>query len=242
MKDKVVIITGSSRGMGAATARLVNAQGGKVVLHGRTETSELIKIAKELDAFYIICDVADKQAVTESVEKVVQKFGRIDSLINCAGAVKSKEFLELEDKDWYDDFNVNMLGTVHFCQAVIPRMEQGSTIVNISSIRGLTNLARGGIMPYSVSKAGVISLTVGLAKEFGPKIRVNCVAPGPTETEMAKTWAPEMRQKYKTESLVGRIATPEDIAKTVLFFASDQSGIVTGQIFTADGGYGLYGK
>jgi 3-oxoacyl-[acyl-carrier protein] reductase len=242
MKDKVVIITGSSRGMGAATAKLIQEQGGKVVLHGKSETAGLMELAKKLKAAYITCDITDKAEVMKSVETVLQKFGRIDSLINCAGAVKSKDFLELEDQDWYDDFNVNLLGTAHFCQAVIPHMKQGSTIVNVSSIRGLIKLSRGGALPYCVSKAGVTSLTVGLAKEFGPKIRVNCVAPGPTETEMAKGWSAEMREKYKTESLVGRIANPEDIAKVIVFFASEQSGIVTGQILSADGGYELYGK
>lgn len=242
MKNKAVLITGSSRGMGAATARLAHTQGAKVVLHGKTETKELVALAKELDTMYITCDVSDKAAVDTEVAKVVTEFGHIDSLVNCAGWVKSTPFLELTDKDWLDDFSINLLGTAHFCQAVIPHMEQGGTIVNVSSIRGLINLARGGALPYCVSKAGVTSLTVGLAKEFGPKIRVNCVAPGPTETEMAKTWSPEMREKYETETLVGRVALPDDIANVILFLASEQSGIMTGQILQADGGYGLYGK
>ena len=242
MKGKVVLISGSSRGMGAATARLAHAQGDTVVVHGRSETPQLVELAKELAAPYVVCDVSDQVKVKKAVETIVEEYGRINTLINCAGWVKSTPFLELTDQDWLDDFQINLLGTAHFCQAAIPHMGHGSSIVNVSSIRGIANLARGGALPYSVSKAGVISLTIGLAKELGPKIRVNCVAPGPTETDMAKTWSVEMRESYKTQSLVDKIAQPDDIAKVILFLASDQAGIMTGQVLTADGGYEIYGK
>ncbi len=242
LEGKVVLITGSSRGMGAASARLAASRGAKVVLHGRTESEELIKLSDELGVMSINCDVSDKQAVKHSVDLVIKQYGKIDVLINCAGYVKSKPFLDLEDSDWYADFNINVLGSANFCQLVIPQMNKGGSIVNVSSIRGLSNLARIGAVPYCVSKAGVISLTVALAKEYGPTIRVNCVAPGPTETDMAKYWPPEIRKKYETESLLDKIPTPEEMAKIILFLASDESGIMTGQVLTADTGYTIYGK
>lgn len=242
MKDKVILITGSSRGMGAATARIAAERGAKVVLHGRTESPELLSLAKELGAMYVVCDVADKEAIKEAVATVVNEMGKIDSLVTSAGWMTSIPFLELEDEDWLKDFSINMLGTANFCQAVIPHMSDGGSIVTVSSIRGHTNYARPGAMQYCASKAAVMSLTIGLAKEYGPKIRVNCVAPGPTDTEMAKSWSPEMRKKYDVESLLGRIAQPEDIAKVIMFLASDESGIMTGQILAADAGYELYGK
>lgn len=242
MNNKVIVITGSSRGIGGATARLAKERGAKVVVHGRTDSEELQRLASELDAFKICCDIADKAAVVREVKRVVEKFDRVDMLVNSAGYVKSKPFLELEDQDFYDDFNVNLLGTVHFCQAVIPHMEAGSSIVNISSIRGIPNLASARTMPYSVSKVGVLSLTIGLAKEYGPAIRVNCVTPGGTETDMAKTWSDELRRKYNEESLLKRVAQPEDVAKTILFLASDEASVITGKILSTDGGYEIYGK
>ncbi|MFN8016253.1 MAG: SDR family oxidoreductase [Acidimicrobiia bacterium] len=242
MENKVVVISGSSRGIGAAFARLAHSKGAKIVVHGRTQTDELERISKELDAFPIVCDVSDKKQVMSEFSRIIDEFGRIDSLVNCAGTIKSKEFLELEAQDWYDDFNVNFLGVVNFCQAAIPHMSEGSTIVNISSTRGKTNLARAGALPYSVSNAGIASLTIGLAKDLAPKIRVNAIAPGPTETDMAKTWTPERRAQYEKESLIGRVAQPGEMAEIIYFFASDQSAIITGQFFTADGGYEIYGK
>ena len=242
MQDKVVLITGSSRGIGAATARLAVERGAKVVVHGKTDSPTLQSLASEIGAFKIFCDVADKVAVSQEVSRVVDKFGGIDVLINSAGYAKSKPFLELTDQDFYDHFNVNLLGTVHFCQAVIPYMNKASSIVNISSLRGLTNFASARIMPYSVSKAAILSLSIGLAKEYGPDIRVNCVAPGGVETDIAKGWSNELRTKYKEESLIKRIAKPEDVAKVILFLASDESSLLTGKVFSADGGYEIYGK
>lgn len=241
-KGKTVVVTGSSRGIGAATARLAKKRGAHVVVHGKTDSDELGKIAKELDALKIFCDVADRKAVIDAVEKVVGKYGTIDVLVNSAGMVKSKPFLELDDQDFYDDFNVNLLGTVHFCQAVIPHMSDGSAVVNVSSIRGIHNLSSARAMPYCISKSGVISLSIGLAKQFGPKIRVNCVAPGGTETDIAKHFTPELRKKYTDESMIKRIASPEEVARTILFLASDEASLITGKVISTDGGYEVYGK
>ncbi len=241
LKDKVILITGSSRGIGAATARLAKDYGAKVILHGKEESDEIRNIAKELDSPYIVCDVKDEQAVNKAVNEILSKVGRIDALINNAGITNPKAFMESTDEDWLEAFNVNVLGTVHFCKAVIPQMQKQryGRIVNVASIRayGITS----GRPAYSASKAAVMNLTAVLAKEFAPDIFVNAVSPGFTETDMAKTWTEKVWNQVKT-ALVGRVGQPKEIAEMLLFLASDKASFITGQTYLVDGGYSVSGK
>jgi 3-oxoacyl-[acyl-carrier protein] reductase len=242
--DKVLLITGASRGgMGAAAARLAHKRGGTVIVHGHTENDELLQLAKELGCNYVACDIADKIAVDKAIEKAVGFHKRIDVLINAAGLAASQPFLESEDDHWEQMYRVNLLGTVHMCQAVIPYMlKQGSgRIVNVSSTRGHSTLASNRITAYSAAKAAVINLTASLAKEFAPTIAVNCVSPSFTLTHMSQTWTDKVREQAKT-SLVGRAAQPEEIAEPMLFLASERAGFITGQDLLVDGGYELAGK
>lgn len=243
MKDKVVLITGSSRGMGAAAARLAVERGAKVILHGKTETDELKSLAKSLNMEYITCNVADKKAVREAVDKVLKKVGRVDALINSAGFVKVVPFIETDDEHWIESYRVNVLGTVHFIQAVLPYMQKAKKgrIVNVASIRGHANMASNRGMAYSASKAAIVSLTASLAKEYAPEIAVNAVSPGFTMTDMSKTWNETVWNQVKT-SLLKRAAQPEEIAEVMLFLACDQASFITGQTIIADGGYELAGK
>ncbi len=244
LKGKVIIITGSSRGIGAAAARIASERGAKVVVHGKTDSDALSAIANKLHAYKIVCDVADKEAVENAVNSVVEKFGRVDGVINSAGIAMSKPFLELEDDDWMAEFQVNLLGTVHFCQAAIPYMQQqkSGAIVNVSSLRGLADYSSVRNMPYGISKAGVVSLTHGLANGFGPDVRVNCVAPGGTLTDMAENWPDEVRRKYTEDAALQRAAQPEEVAKLMLFLVSDDASAITGETVSADTGYRTYGK
>jgi NAD(P)-dependent dehydrogenase (short-subunit alcohol dehydrogenase family) len=242
--NKVLLITGASRGgMGAAAARLAHQRGGMVIVHGHSENSELLELAKELDAKSITCDIADKSAVTKAVEQAAGFYNRIDVLINTAGLVTSQPFLDSEDEHWEQQYRVNVLGTVHMCQAVIPHMlKQGNgRIVNVSSTRGRSTLASSRITAYSAAKAAIINLTASLAKEFAPTIAVNCVSPSFTLTHMSETWNDTVRAQAKT-SLVGRAAQPEEIAEPILFLASDRAGFITGQDLLVDGGYEIAGK
>ncbi len=243
MKNKIILITGSSRGIGAATARLAHSRGAKVTVHGRSDSEELRKIADELNAFKIFCDVSDRSAVVDAVKTVVEEFGQIDGLVNSAGIARFKPFLEMENEDWKEEFETNVLGTVNFCQAVIPIMQrQGNgSIANVSSIRGINQLVSNRGMSYSISKVSITGLTSALAKEFAPVIRVNAVAPGFTNTDMAKTWNDSVR-KQANSALLGRVAEPKEIAAALLFLISDDSSFVTGQTLIVDGGYGLAGK
>ena len=244
LKDKVIIITGSSRGgMGAAAARIASQRGAKVVLHGRAETDELKALAKELQSDYVLCDITDKSAVDSAVAEVIEKTGKIDALINCAGMAASAPFLESDDEHWTDVFKVNVLGTVHFIQAVAPHMLKAKSgrIVNVSSIRGMENMASSRITAYSASKAAVNNLTSALAKEFAPYIAVNAVAPGFTKTHMSKGWTEAVHAQVKT-ALLQRAAQHEELAETMIFLASDEASFITGQVLVVDGGYGIAGK
>lgn len=238
---KTVLITGSAAGIGAATAKLARAYGAKVILHGRTETDELKTLAKELTAKFFVADVTDKSAVSEGIKALEED--KIDVLVNCAGVTEPKPFFDTEDADWLKTFQVDLLGIVHCCQAVIPSMQNHryGRIVNVASIRAHASMATARGMAYSVAKAGVVNLTAALAKEFAPDIAVNAVSPGFTKTHMAKTWNDDVWKQIKS-SLLGRPADPKEIAETILFLASDRARFITGQTLIVDGGYAISGK
>jgi 3-oxoacyl-[acyl-carrier protein] reductase len=185
--------------------------------------------------------VSDPSVAKQIVDQVIQTMGRIDGLINCAGITEPTEFLDTTDDHWLKVFKVNVLGTVHFCQEVIPHMQKQKygRIVNVSSIRGygLTS----GRPVYSASKAAIINLTASLAKDFAPDIAVNSVAPGFTETDMSKTWSEKVWQQVN-QSLLARVAQPKEIAEALLFLVSDRASFITGQTLLVDGGYTLSGK
>jgi 3-oxoacyl-[acyl-carrier protein] reductase len=243
LKDKKVFITGSSRGIGRATAELAYKRGAKVILHGKKITKELEALARELEAEICCFDVSSAEETNKEINALVERLGHIDVLVNSAGTVKVQPFLEANDENWLENFNVNFLGTVHVIQAVLPVMIKNGkgSIVNVSSIRGERTMASNRGMAYSASKAAVINLTSALAKEFAPNIRVNSVAPGFTFTDMSKTWNETVHNQVKT-ALLGRGAQPKEIAETILFLASDAASFITGQTIDADGGYKISGK
>ena len=241
LDGKVVLITGSSRGIGAATARLAKSYGAKVILHGKENSDHLKKLARSLNAQSISCDVTDEREVRTAVQQMINKEGRIDVLVNCAGVTNSKPFLEFTAEEWLEVFKINVLGTVNFCKIVIPFMQKANygRVVNIASIRAYE--ITSGRAAYSVSKAGIVNLTSTLAKEFAPIIAVNAVSPGFTETDMSKTWNEKIWAQAKT-ALLGRIAQPDEIAEAILFLASDKASFITGQTLLVDGGYSISGK
>ena len=192
MKKKI-LITGSSRGIGAAIARLAKEKGYDVLLHGRTHSSHLINLAKELDSKYIIFDVSKEDEVKQAFSEI----SRIDVLVNSAGVNISKAFDNLTDSDWKAIYDINLFGLVNVTRHVVPIMKRSQSIgkiINIASIKGL--YASVGRVAYASSKAAVINLTTGLAKELAPKILVNAVAPGFTSTEMTdNTWSDRIKNQ-----------------------------------------------
>jgi len=238
LNGKTILITGSSSGIGAATARLAKEYGATPVLHGKTESEELKTLAKELSCEYIFCDVADKVAVDFAIEEVLKKIKRIDALVNSAGIALRANFLESTDELWLDVFKVNVLGTTHFCQSVIPHMQKNKygRIVNVASIRAYGGTS--GRPAYSASKAAIVNLTAVLAKEFAPDITVNAVSPGYTDTPISSNWDKKVWDQVNT-ALLGRIGQPKEIAEAILFLASDKASFMTGQTVIVDGGYSV---
>jgi len=229
---KTILITGSSRGIGASIAKLAAAYGAKVILHGKTQSAELVNLASEIGAEYISCDVSDEL----QVKKAVEALGEIDVLVNSAGVNLSKPFLEQTTESWKETFDVNVLGTVNFSKAVLPQMirnRQGK-IINIASIKGYLHIP--GSTAYAASKAAIMSLTSNMAKEFAPHILVNAVAPGFTDTTMTEKTLTDRIRKQIDQIPLKRMARPEEIAEVILFLASDKCNYMTGETIKVSGG------
>lgn len=245
LKDKAALITGGGRGIGARTAFLFAEEGARVgVVDIRDEgLKEAVAEAKqkgfEFKAF--VGDVSKKDQIERVIYEFVQEFGRIDVLVNNAGIAISKPFLEKGIEDWVKTLEVNLIGVFLCSQAAARYMlkQKSGKIVNISSIRGIDHCGREGIMDYSASKGAVINLTKTMAKELAPYINVNTVAPGHTNTEMTKSLPEEIKRNMIEGSYLKRLAEPEDIAKAILFLASDDADFITGQILLVDGGFSL---
>ena len=243
LKDKTILITGSSSGIGAATARLAKEYGAKVILHGKDESEKLKSLAKELDCEYIFCDVGDRNAVDSEVKRILEKTKKIDLLVNNVGMALDEDFFKSSQDVWDTTFQGNFFGTVNFCRAVIPVMLENKfgKIVNVSSLRGHSELSSANRPAYSAAKAAVINLTASTAKLYGPNILVNCISPGFTLTPLSNQWS-EKSRKESTNNLIGRVIEPEEIAETILFLVGDKNTAITGQTILVDGGYSISGK
>lgn len=244
---KVAIVTGASRGIGQSIAEEFAKAGAKVVLASRKQ-ADLEQVVARIreqggDAIAIAAHTGQKQTLIELAQRTVQHYGRIDILVN--NAATNPHFgpvLEAEDSLWQKTIEVNLMGNVWLCQAVVPIMRQhgGGKIINIASIVGLNPGHFQGI--YSVTKAALISLTKTLAMELGREnIQVNAIAPGLVQTKFAQVlWENDrMMEQVMMKTPVGRIGQPVDIAGLALWLASPASSFVTGAVFVADGGITL---
>lgn len=244
-QGKRVLITGGARGIGLTTARMLLAEGARVGIVAKTEenleraAAEARDRGQALETFR--ADVARPEQARGAVEAFVQGSGGIDVLVNNAGMTIPKPFLERTAEDWIRTLEVNLVGAFLCAQAAAkPMLAQGSgKIVNISSIRGIPHCGREGVMDYSAAKSGLISLTKTLAKELAPRITVNSVAPGHTVTDLTAGLPDAVKQKMIEGTPLGRMAQPEDIAKAILFLASEDADFITGQVLLVDGGFSL---
>jgi 3-oxoacyl-[acyl-carrier protein] reductase len=245
LKEKTALITGGARGIGATTARLFAREGAGVGIvdlraEGLLEVADKAKSeGHEIETF--AGDITQKDDVDRIVNEFVQKLGRIDILVNNAGVVIPRPFFEKTVADWEKTLSVNLIGLFLCCQAAAKYMlpQKSGKIVNISSIRGIDHCGREGVMDYSASKTAVIGLTKTMAKELAPYINVNTVAPGHTKTEMTAPLPAEIKQNMIEGSYLKRMAEPEDIAKAILFMASNDADFITGQVLLVDGGFSL---
>ena len=235
---KTVLVTGASRGIGAEIAREFAKNGYNVAVNYLSSEEKAKKLAEEIGGIALKADVADFSQVSKMVRSTAKAFGGIDVLVNNASiALKQQLLTDTSEDEWNRLFDVNVKGVFNCTKAVMDSMVQNhnGSIINISSIWGIT----GGSceVAYSSSKAAIIGFTKALAKELGPSgIRVNCVAPGVIDTDMNAHLSEEDMAILKEETPLCRIGNPSDIAKTVLFLASEGAGFITGQVITADGG------
>ena len=239
LKGKTILITGSSRGIGLATARLAKEYGANVIVHGRTDSADLQNIAKELSAEKVVCDIANQSEVLESMNKLLANGIKIDGLANIAGIVYRSPVLEVNDDEWIKVYRTNVLGIMHMCQAVVPQMQENKSgrIVNIGSVRAYPQGTLSTRLAYSASKASVLNITTALAKEYAKDgIYINSVSPGGVETDIAKTWD-EATRKRNEDVLLKRLGTPEEIGEMVCFLLSDRASYMTGHDYLVDGGY-----
>ena len=255
LKDKVVLITGGAAGIGKATAQRFIEEGARVVIcdvnqeAGETTVRELGHAAAPSASsglsFYQV-DVTNRQAVQEWVDDVVDKYGRVDVLVNNAGILRDNQLVKVKDGELVKqmpeaDFDlviaVNLKGVFNCTQAVAPYMiKQGSgVILNASSVVGLDG--NFGQTNYVATKAGVIGMTKVWARELGRyNIRVNAVAPGFTATEMVMQMPEKILESMKARTPLGRMAQPRDIANAYLFLASDEASFISGAVLRVDGG------
>lgn len=237
MSQRVVFITGGSRGIGAACARRFAAGGDRVVLGYRQAHTQAQALAEELGGWAVRCDVTDPVQVQKTVDNVLDKFCQLDILICNAGVSQQKLFGDLTDADWRHIFAVNVDGVFHTIRAALPHFihRKAGRIITMASMWGQV----GGSCEaaYSASKAAVIGLTKALAKELGPSgITVNCLSPGVIDTEMNANLTPADLEALAEETPLGRIGRPEDVAGGAWFLASEEARFLTGQVLAPNGG------
>ncbi|MBN1794705.1 MAG: 3-oxoacyl-[acyl-carrier-protein] reductase [Candidatus Omnitrophica bacterium] len=245
LKEKVGVITGGARGIGREIAVIFMKEGAQTIvldIAGELQKEEKAAFQKEAGGVpdYYQCDVSDFETVTQVIDKILDKYSRIDILINNAGITRDALILKMTSDDWHKVISVNVTGVFNCIKAVTrPMMRQrGGSIVNMSSIIGL--MGNAGQANYAASKAGIIGLTKSAAKELASRnIRINAVAPGFIQTEMTARLPDEVQQAMLGTIPMRKFGTPSDVARLVLFLASDASEYITGEVIRVDGGMAM---
>ena len=235
--DKVVFITGGSRGIGAECVRLFSKNGYRVAFSYLKSEEAALKLASECGALAVSADVSDSGSITSAVNAVTEALGRIDVLINNAGISQSALFTDITDKMWKSMIDTNLSGAFYATRAALPGMisRKSGVILNVSSMWG--RVGASCEVHYSAAKAGLIGMTKALAKEVGPSgIRVNCVSPGVIATEMNSHLSDEDIEALKNDTPLEKIGNPTDIADILLFLSGDKASFITGQDIGVNGG------
>jgi pteridine reductase len=240
LADKVVLITGGAKRVGAATARLLHASGARVMLHYRSARAEAQALAESLNdlraesAATAQADLLNMGALPELVKSTIAKFGALDVLINNASSFHATPVGSIGVADWDDLVGTNLKAPLFLSQAAAPHLKKAAgCIVNITDIHAERPLK--SYVVYSIAKAGLVGLTRSLARELGPEVRVNGVAPGPVMWPEDGSFDEVARQRVIAHTLLRRAGEPEDIARTVHFLVAD-APYITGQIIAVDGG------
>jgi 3-oxoacyl-[acyl-carrier protein] reductase len=247
LDSKTVIVTGSGRGIGRAIALAFAHEGSDLVVNVSKNVDEMNQLVKEIEqlggkAFGVVCDVSKRSDAEMLARKAIDRFGKIDVLVNNAGIARPAMCFRIGEEDWNTVIGVNLTGTLNCTRAVAPHMikRKSGKIVNVSSIAGRDGMV--GNINYAASKAGVFGITKTAAKELARYgINVNCVAPGFIETQMTE-WLKEARfqERYLPLIPLGRLGKPDEVASLVLFLSSDEGSYITGEVFAIDGGMSMF--
>jgi 3-oxoacyl-[acyl-carrier protein] reductase len=236
----VALVTGGSRGIGAAIARELAQAGARVAVNYRAGKEGAEAIAGDVGGVALQADVSDPDEAQALVERVEGELGEIDALVNNAGVTRDTLIARMSDADWETVIDTNLRGTFNTARAVSRRMmrRRAGTIVNLSSVVGVHG--NPGQANYAASKAGIIGLTKALARELGSRgVRVNAIAPGYISTELTDVLPEEARSLILQNTPLGRLGDPEDVARAVRFLCSDEAAFITGEVLLVDGGLGM---
>jgi 3-oxoacyl-[acyl-carrier protein] reductase len=244
LKDKVAVVTGASQGIGRETALALAEAGAKVVVAARNE-EKLVALAGAIadsggEAFALKMDVADAEQVKAGFKQVIEKFGRLDILVNNAAVTRDGLAMRMKKDDWDTVLRTNLTGA-HLCiQQALPAMMKvrAGRIINISSI--VAQMGNAGQANYVAAKAGLIGLTKAIAIEIASRgITVNAVAPGFMETPMTDVLPDKVKEELKVRIPLGRMGSARDVAAAIVFLASDEAGYITGHVLNVNGGMHL---
>jgi 3-oxoacyl-[acyl-carrier protein] reductase len=240
LDGKVALVTGGSRGIGAAISRELAKAGAKVAVNFRSGREAADEVAAEIGGLALQADVSTPEEVQALVERVEGELGDIDALVNNAGVTRDTLIARMTDDDWQTVIDTNLRGTFNTSRAVSRKMlrRRAGSIVNLSSVVGVHG--NPGQANYAASKAGIIGLTKALARELGSRgVRVNAIAPGYISTELTDVLNDEQRGLILQNTPLGRLGEPEDVAGAVRFLCSDEAAFITGEVLLVDGGLGM---
>ncbi len=240
LDGKVALVTGGSRGIGAAISRELARAGARVAVNYRSGSEAAEALAGELGGIAVAADVADGGQVGALVDTVERDLGEIDFLVNNAGITRDTLIARMTDEDWAQVLDTNLRGAFLTCRALSRKMlrRRSGAIVNISSVVGVHG--NPGQANYAAAKAGIIGMTKALARELGSRgVRANAIAPGYIATELTDVLSEEAKKTILAATPLGRLGEPEDVAGAVRFLCSDEAAFVTGEVLLVDGGLGM---
>lgn len=243
LSGKTAVVTGGGQGLGQATVRRLHAAGAAVVVNYWDDPSGANReraeaTVRELGdrAWCCPADVRQRSEVDALLEQTVQRFGRLDIVVNNAAIIRDRTLRKMTDDEWQSVIDTNLTGVFNVCKAAQARLSDGGRIVSLASISGVVGFY--GQANYSAAKAGVIALTKVLSKELASRrITVNAVAPGVVLTEMGQTIPDDVRQQMLNQIPLGRFGTPQEIADAIVFLCSDFAAYITGQTLHVNGGW-----